>query len=106
MSMLRPSSRLVSRVCRAALLRHSSRQIPRAFLYPSSSFHRCFSSKENNNEEQTATVTFSDESEHQKQSSGSTQDVDVSVFTQEVNITMPDMGESTGTFLVVNVMIV
>jgi hypothetical protein len=83
------------------------RIITREALYPAAT--RCLSnSKETENEETMATVTFTDDAsaEHPKDSSSSNDEtIDASEFTQEIKIVMPDMGESTGMMRVLYVVL-
>ena len=100
MMMLRPSSRLFQRVARAAVVVvQRPQQTPVIYRGATSfSFQRCFSSKENAEEQSTATITFTDDAsvEHPEKKTAS-ESIDISEFTQEIPIVMPDMGESTGT---------
>jgi hypothetical protein len=90
--MTRPSFRLVQRATRSLFLHQP---IPtRAFIVPSSTISLRYFTKEST--EATVTITDDASTEHHKQSDPSTEHVTVSEFTQEVKITMPDMGESTG----------
>mmetsp|Transcript_17558 Transcript_17558/g.31723 ORF Transcript_17558/g.31723 Transcript_17558/m.31723 type:complete len:195 (+) Transcript_17558:43-627(+) len=108
-TMMRPPLRLlVQRVTRPSL-QQTTRPIPRIFrnACTTTSSFRWFSNessnnnKNENNKEDTittpeATVTITDEADHYEQSDPSTtKHLDKSEFTQEVKITMPDMGEST-----------
>ena len=110
--MLRTSSRFLSRAAtRNIVQRSSSRQDPRALI---ASTTRCFSSSNDEKEttikeqvsieeENITTITFTNNPlvNHPKANqSSSSNDFDISEFTQEVRITMPDMGESTGAFFV------
>jgi hypothetical protein len=110
-TMMRPSLRLLVRRVTGPSLQRTTRAIPTLFrnACATTSSFRWFSDEtiSNKNKDDTiitpeATVTITDEADHHQQSDPSTKHLDESEFTQEVKITMPDMGESTGKLCIVS----
>jgi hypothetical protein len=114
-TMMRPSLRLLVRRVTGPSLQRTTRAIPTLFrnACATTSSVRWFSdetisnkNKDDNKEDNMitpeATVTITDEADHHQQSDPSTKHLDESEFTQEVKITMPDMGESRGKLCIVS----
>lgn len=100
MMLQRSTSRLLSKA-----LQRYSRQIPRrtsrGTVTTRTTAIRCFSSNEKDttkDSEDVTTITFTDDAsaEHPHKKVSTISEMDIAEFTQEVKITMPDMGESTG----------
>lgn len=103
------SSRLLTRTT-AALLRRCGGQQCKVPLAASVCFDgvnwRLFSDEKKPSEENVATLTFTtnveDHSERQASSPPNDKKIDPSEFTHEIQIRMPDMGESKGIAINVN----